>query len=81
MGSTKLKENERSNKPEYSSYLLANTSRTIQSPCWQTLYDSKGSSQQLMVNNSEQRSHEKCPRSGTKRHHITAKVDDHERED
>jgi hypothetical protein len=82
MESTKLKENESSNKPANSSYLLANTTSTSQSPHWQTLHDSKSSSQQLTtVNNSEQSSHVKGPGSGTKQHHITAKAGDHERED
>jgi len=75
MESTKIKENESSNKPANSSYLLANTTDTIQSPHWQTLHDSKSSGQQrTTVNNSEQSSHVKGIRSGTRWHHINAKV-------
>jgi hypothetical protein len=86
MNATKLNENERSNKQASGFYLLASATNTSQNPYWYTRHDSKtdsksGKQQRTMVNNSEQSSHEKGPKSGTRRHHITTKVGDHERED
>jgi len=86
MKPTRLKENERSNKPSNSPYLLANITDNSQNPHWHARIDSKTDSkscgQQLTtVNNSGQPGREKGSPGGTKPHHTTTRTGDHERED
>jgi hypothetical protein len=86
MKSTTFDENERSSELAKSSYPLTDITGTNQNPHWHTRResktDSKSSGQQLTtMNNSGQTDRKKGSPGGTKPHHSTARIGDHERED